>query len=93
MPDLYGNRGDKKAGRVEAASLMFQVVIAGFLAGLLFLVGNVISGQAKQLKMMAIVADRVSGKNPRMVILTSYDSASKLRTVRLDEKGRLVVSP
>ncbi len=42
---------------------------------------------------LGIIKVHVKSKQPVPVILLSYDNAGALRTVRLDDKGRIVVSP
>jgi len=42
---------------------------------------------------LGIIKVHVKSKQPLPVILLSYDSAGKLRTVRLDDKGRVIASP
>ncbi len=82
-------------GRIEVASLTVQIMTfilltVAFVAFFLKLdaanewLGH-IEGQLGIIKVHT---------NPnKAVILTSYDSAGALRTVRLDTKGRVVVSP
>lgn len=88
-------------GKVEKASMFFQIMTFILLA-VAFAFYLTRSATNKTVHGMSCFDETVGAwdrmkcdtpGNPKPVILVSYDNAGKLRTVRLDDKGRIMVSP